>query len=131
MEDAREESLTTRSSPQVGSKSATPTDPIGPGGNRFTLESARFVLSLAFSDDAQRRVHEVLTKNQDGRISEDEKENLDHLIKANTHLSRLSPRALPCPRVPCPVPACPARVPCPQRCQTTNRVPVSPPKRQQ
>jgi hypothetical protein len=82
-----------RPTPQNNSKPATPTGLIEPKGNRFTLESARFVLSLTFSEEAQRRVHELLKKNQEGRISPDEKEDLDHFIKANTHLSTLQSKA--------------------------------------
>ena len=82
-----------RSSPQIRSNSATPTGLIEPKGSRFTLESARFVLSLAFSDEAERRVHDLLLKNQEGRISPAEKEDLEHLVKANTHLSTLQSKA--------------------------------------
>jgi hypothetical protein len=82
-----------RSSPQIRSNSPTPTGLIEPEGSRFTLESARFVLSLAFSDEAERRVHDLLTKNQEGRISPAEKEDLEHLVKANTHLSTLQSKA--------------------------------------
>jgi lipase chaperone LimK len=82
-----------RPSPQTNSKSATPTGLIEPKRNRYTLESARIVLNLTFSEESQRLVHELLKKNQADRISPNEKEDLDHFIKANTHLSTLQSKA--------------------------------------
>jgi len=82
-----------RPSLEVGPSSDIPTGLIEPKEKHFTLESARFVLSLTFSEEAQRRVHELLTRNQEGRISAAENEDLDHLVKANTHLSTLQSKA--------------------------------------
>jgi hypothetical protein len=86
-------SLTIRASRQISPEPAAPTGLIERKENRFTLESARFILSLTFNEEAERRVHELLTKNPEGRISPDEKEDLDYLVKANTHLSTLQSRA--------------------------------------
>ena len=64
----------------------------------IAFESARFILSLTFSEEAQRRVHELLTKNQEGRISRDQNEDLDHFTKANTHLATLQSKGSPFPQ---------------------------------
>jgi hypothetical protein len=78
---------------EARSKSSLPKGLIEPTANHFTLESARFVLSLTFSEKAQRRVHELLTKNQERRISANERQDLDYLVKANTHLATLQSKA--------------------------------------
>jgi hypothetical protein len=78
---------------EARSRSPVPQGLIEPVGKRFTLESARFVLSLTFAEEAQRRVHELLTKNQERRISAIEQEDLDHLVKAGTYLATLQSKA--------------------------------------
>jgi hypothetical protein len=60
---------------------------------RFTLESARFVLSLTFNQRTQDRVQELLTRNEEGQIPAAEREELGQLVKANTYLATLQSKA--------------------------------------
>jgi hypothetical protein len=64
-----------------------------PEPDPFTLESAQLILSLAFTQETQDRVHELLDKNQEGQITRAEKKELRQMVEAGTHLAILKSKA--------------------------------------
>ena len=54
---------------------------------------ARYILALAFSKHDQARMHEFAVKNQDGRISPDELEELDNYVHVGDLLALLQSQA--------------------------------------
>lgn len=64
-----------------------------PEADHFTKESARFVLSLTFTQETQDRVHQLLNKNSEDLISSAEKEELEEMVNANTYLGIVQSRA--------------------------------------
>jgi hypothetical protein len=56
-------------------------------------EVARHLLSVTFTDEDKARMHELAVKNQEGRISPEELQELDSYIKAGDMLALLKSRA--------------------------------------
>ena len=54
---------------------------------------ARHVLKLAFSDDDLQRMHELAARNQEGTISQEEREALDNYVKVGDLLAILQSKA--------------------------------------
>jgi hypothetical protein len=63
------------------------------GRGNMTRELARQLLKLEFPDEDQVRMHELAEKNQEGRISATELEELDHYVTAADLLSLLQSKA--------------------------------------
>jgi len=59
----------------------------GRGG--MSRELARQVLKLSFGEEGRSRMHELAQKNQDGRLTPEELEELDHYVTAADLLSIL------------------------------------------
>ena len=56
-------------------------------------ELARYVLTLGFDADDQNRMRDLAARNQDGRLSADELEELQSFVKAGHFLALLHSRA--------------------------------------
>jgi hypothetical protein len=78
---------------KVSKKSRAPAGLIEPKDNDFTVESARFILSLTFSQQTQDRAQELMDKNNEGQISPSEKRELSQLVQADTYLATLQSKA--------------------------------------
>jgi hypothetical protein len=63
------------------------------GNAELTPPRARYLLELGFSEEDQRRVHELATRNQDGCLSDAEREELLGYAKAGCLLGILHSRA--------------------------------------
>jgi hypothetical protein len=63
-------------------------------GREIPPEGARFILDLGIRDEDKRRILDLLAKQQDGRITDDEREELESSIQADNMLSILKARAL-------------------------------------
>jgi hypothetical protein len=63
------------------------------GADGFSPEIARHVLGLEFCPADKARMHELAEKNQEGRISAGELEELDHYVKVADLLALLQSRA--------------------------------------
>jgi hypothetical protein len=77
----------------VSSEPKSPTGLLVPDENQFTVESARFVLSLTFTQETQDRVRELLEKNQEEPLTSAEKEELEGILNANTSMGTLQAKA--------------------------------------
>jgi hypothetical protein len=66
---------------------------IVPEVDEFTGESARFVLSLTFTQEVQDRAEELMTKNNEGEILPTEKQELEQLVRADLYLATLQSKA--------------------------------------
>lgn len=64
-----------------------------PDEGRFTVESARFLLSLTFDQETQDRAQELMDKNSEGQLTAAEKEELEQIVNANTYLGILQSKA--------------------------------------
>jgi hypothetical protein len=64
-----------------------------PEVDEFTGESARFILSLTFTQETKDRLEELLTKNEEGQISPAEKVEVEQLVRAGTYLATLKSTA--------------------------------------
>lgn len=66
-----------------------------PVANELTLspEAARSVLKLSFSEDDRERVSGLLTKNQEGRLTADERAELENYLRADASLSVFKSKA--------------------------------------
>ena len=54
---------------------------------------ARYILTLGFDEEDQERMRELALRNQDGRLSVDEKEELQNFVKAGHLLALLHSKA--------------------------------------
>jgi hypothetical protein len=63
------------------------------GRRSLTPELARHILTLEFSDDDKTRMHELAVKNQEGRISSEELQDLDSYIKVADLVAILQSKA--------------------------------------
>jgi hypothetical protein len=63
----------------------------GPRG--LTPELARHILTLEFSDDDKARMHELAVKNQEGRASPKEVQDLDSYVKVADLVAILQSKA--------------------------------------
>jgi hypothetical protein len=54
---------------------------------------ARYVLTIGFKEADQTRMHDLATRNQEGRLSRAEKEELDNYVKAGHMLALLHSKA--------------------------------------
>jgi hypothetical protein len=63
------------------------------GGQALTPALARHILTLAFSDEDKARMHELAVKNQEGRISPAELDELDNYIKVGDLIAILQSKA--------------------------------------
>jgi hypothetical protein len=63
------------------------------GRQGLTPELARHVLGLGFGDEDKARMHELAVKNQQGRISPEERDELDSYIKVGDLLAVLQSKA--------------------------------------
>lgn len=61
--------------------------------DRLSPEVARFILSLSFAPEDERRCQELSSKAHDGALAEDEKAELDDLLTANDLLIILKSKA--------------------------------------
>jgi hypothetical protein len=59
----------------------------------FTPELARHVLKLAFADQDLQLMHELASKNQEGRLSKDERQALDNYITVGDLLAIVQSKA--------------------------------------
>jgi hypothetical protein len=64
-----------------------------PDEAHLTVESARFILRLTFTQESQDRIQELMDKNQESQISPSEKEELGQMVRAGTHLATLKAKA--------------------------------------
>jgi hypothetical protein len=64
-----------------------------PEPDHFTVESARFVLSLTFTQETQDLAHQLMDKNTEGEISPSEKAELERIVNANGYLAIVQSRA--------------------------------------
>jgi hypothetical protein len=63
-------------------------------GQAVPPEGARFILNLGIRDEDKKRMLALLSKQQAGPITEEEREELDSYIQADNTLSVLKARAL-------------------------------------
>jgi hypothetical protein len=56
-------------------------------------ETVRSILNLGFSEEDHARVHELTTRNQDGALSAEEKEELMNYVKVGNLLALLQSKA--------------------------------------
>ena len=56
-------------------------------------ETARSILNLGFSEEDHARVHELTTRNQDGALSTEEKEELMNYVKVGNLLALFQSKA--------------------------------------
>jgi hypothetical protein len=63
------------------------------GDSGLTLEVARYILSVSFTDEDKARMHELAVKNREGKISPEELEELDGYIKAGDILALVKSKA--------------------------------------
>jgi hypothetical protein len=63
------------------------------GQSAFTPELARYLLGLHFSDEENTKMHDLAVKNQEGRISSEELQELDGYIMAGDLLAILQSKA--------------------------------------
>lgn len=56
-------------------------------------DAARSVLKLTFSEDDRERVSRLLTKNQDGQLTADERAELEKYLQADASLSVFKSKA--------------------------------------
>ena len=63
-------------------------------GGIVPAEGARFILNLGIRDDDKKRALELLTKQQKGRITADELEELEAYVQADNTLSILKAHAI-------------------------------------
>jgi hypothetical protein len=66
---------------------------LGKEGGRLPAATARYVLSLEFSDRDKARMHDLAIRNQNGTLSPAEKDELVAFAKAGSLLSILKSRA--------------------------------------
>lgn len=59
----------------------------------FPRELARYVLSLGFSEEDQERMRQLAERNQEGALSEEEREELQSYVKAGHLLALLHSKA--------------------------------------
>jgi hypothetical protein len=59
----------------------------------LSRELARYILSLGFGDGDQNRMSELAERNQDGRLSSEEKEELENYVKVGHLLALLHSKA--------------------------------------
>ncbi len=62
-------------------------------GSVLSPEAARSLLKLTFSEDDRKRVSRLLARNQDGRLTADERAELDEYLRADAFLSSLKSKA--------------------------------------
>jgi hypothetical protein len=63
------------------------------GRQSLTPELARHILALGFDDEDKARMHELAVKNQEGRISTEELQELDSYIKVGDLVGILQSKA--------------------------------------
>ena len=63
-------------------------------GQEVSPEGARFILSLGIRDEDKRRMLDLLAKQQQGGMAEEEREELESYIQADNTFSILKARAL-------------------------------------
>jgi hypothetical protein len=63
------------------------------GRQAMTTELARHILSLGFSAGDTTRMHDLAAKNQEGRISPEELQELDNYVRVGDLLAILQSRA--------------------------------------
>lgn len=63
-------------------------------GGEVPPEGARFILNLGIRDEDKKRTLDLLTKQQEGRITAEEAEELGSYIQADNVLSILKAKAL-------------------------------------
>jgi len=63
------------------------------GRQAMTSELARHIVALGFSPEDKARMHELAAKNQEGRISPEELQELDNYIRVGDLLAILQSRA--------------------------------------
>jgi hypothetical protein len=63
------------------------------GNGGPSLEVARHIVNLGFAEDDKRRMHELAVKNEQGRISPEELDELDSYIKVGDLLAILQSKA--------------------------------------
>jgi hypothetical protein len=57
-------------------------------------EGARFILDLGISEEDKKRMLELLAKQQEGRLSAQEREEVDSFVEADNTLSILKGQAI-------------------------------------
>jgi hypothetical protein len=63
-------------------------------GQEVPPEGARFILNLGIRDEDKKRMLELLAKQQQGRITDEEREELESYVDADNTFSILKARAL-------------------------------------
>ena len=68
---------------------------INPDDPSWSPEAARSILKLTFPEEDKQRVAALLAKNQEGRLTPDERADLDEYLRADSFLSVLKSKARP------------------------------------
>lgn len=84
---------TTQTSPTSASEAAIFSRVFVNGPRGLTPELARHILALEFSDDDKARMHELAVKNQEGRASPKEVQDLDSYAKVADLVAILQSKA--------------------------------------
>jgi hypothetical protein len=63
-------------------------------GGDVPPEGARFILNLGIGEEDEKRMLELLTKQQQGRITAEEREDLESYVEADNILSILKAQAI-------------------------------------
>lgn len=63
------------------------------GHDELSVTAARFILSLDFSDEDKARAHELAVKNQEGKLSSEEWQELENYMRVDTLVSILQSKA--------------------------------------
>ena len=59
----------------------------------LSLEAARVLLDLGFSEEDRKKMHELAVKNQQGKLSPEEERELDSYVRIGRFLDLLSAKA--------------------------------------
>jgi hypothetical protein len=59
----------------------------------LTAQLARHVLKLGFADDDRRRMHELAVKNQEGMLTQEERQTLDNYVTVGDLIAILQSKA--------------------------------------
>jgi hypothetical protein len=65
-------------------------------GSKLTPKAARALRDLAFSEDDRKIMHELMVKNQQGKLSREEERTLDSYLRVGRFLDLLSAKAAGC-----------------------------------
>ena len=62
-------------------------------GSSLSRELARYILTLGFDDEDQKKMTDLAERNQDGTLSGEQRAELEHFVKAGQFLALLHSKA--------------------------------------